>query len=158
MFHRLCLVLVRSDRETPGRKYGQNPDSRQTPDRIFRKIRTKTRQGQDTDCYGRRRLLRTGRGSYRFWFFRLVSEQMILNCSGSYEYESYCMLQGRREEPFKAGPRSRTGPNSRVHDIYLDCRMDLWRYFCLWVINRENNFTKWLVLRIILNSRILELV
>ena len=38
-------------------KSGQNPDSKQTPDRIFRKIRTKTRQGWDTDSAVRRRLL-----------------------------------------------------------------------------------------------------
>ena len=38
----LCLVLVRPDR--------------QTTDTIFRKIRTKTRQGQDTDRAVRRRL------------------------------------------------------------------------------------------------------
>ena len=34
----------------------QNPDI-QTPDRIFRKIRTKTKHGQDTDSAVRRRLL-----------------------------------------------------------------------------------------------------
>ena len=45
------------DRQTPDRKSGQNPDSRQTPDRIFRKIRTKTRHGQDTDSAVRRRLV-----------------------------------------------------------------------------------------------------
>ena len=41
-------------------KFGQNPDSGQTPDRIFRKIRTKTRHGQDTDSAFRRCLI-TGR-------------------------------------------------------------------------------------------------
>ena len=44
------------DRQTPDRKSGQNPDSGRTPDRIFRKIRTKTRHGQDTDSAVRRRL------------------------------------------------------------------------------------------------------
>ena len=44
------------DRQIPDRKSGQNPDSRQTPDTIFRIIRTKPRQGQDTDRAVRRRL------------------------------------------------------------------------------------------------------
>ena len=35
---------------------GQNPDNRHTPDTIFCKIRTKTRQGQDTDNAVRRGL------------------------------------------------------------------------------------------------------
>ena len=52
----LCLVLVRPDRQTTDTFFlgcgqnrdRQNPDIRQTPNTIFRKIRTKTRQGQDT--------------------------------------------------------------------------------------------------------------
>ena len=79
----LCLVLVQSDRQTtdspklrtesgqrtelrqtkagqiPNRKYEQNPD------RIFQ-IRTKTKQGQDTDSAVRRRLAPTGKLS-RLW-------------------------------------------------------------------------------------------
>ena len=48
----LCLRRQTSDRVS-----SRNPDSGQTPDRIFRKIRTKTRHGQDTDSAVRRRLV-----------------------------------------------------------------------------------------------------
>ena len=67
-----ALVLVRPNRQTTDSfflKSGQNPDSgqnrdrrnpdRQAPDTIFRKIRTKTRQGEDTDNAVRRRLFST---------------------------------------------------------------------------------------------------
>ena len=47
------------DRQTSDRKSGKNPDSRQKPDGIFRKILTKTRHEQDTDSAVRRRLVQT---------------------------------------------------------------------------------------------------
>ena len=52
------------DRQRPDRKSRHNPDSRQTSDTIFRKIRTKTRQGQDTDSAVRRRLIRIWKMSF----------------------------------------------------------------------------------------------
>ena len=53
-----------------GRHLTENPHSRQTPDRIFWKIRTKTRQWQNTDSAVRRLLIRNrsfARYGYLHW-------------------------------------------------------------------------------------------
>ena len=47
------------DRQTPDNEFWQNPDTGQTPDRTFRKIRTKTGQGQDRDSAVRLTLVPT---------------------------------------------------------------------------------------------------
>ena len=54
----LCLVLVSL---TADSLFSKNPDRIRTADRIFRKIRTKTRHGQDMDSAVRRRLIHTGK-------------------------------------------------------------------------------------------------
>ena len=56
-----------------GQDFFTNPDSRQTPETIFRIIRTKTRQGQDTDSAVRRRLVHASDGNnlIKFWFSKI---------------------------------------------------------------------------------------
>ena len=49
------LLAGQTDNEQLFLKSGQNPDNRQTPETVFRKIRTKARQGQDTYSAVRRR-------------------------------------------------------------------------------------------------------
>ena len=69
-------------------KSGQNQDPRQTPDTIFRKFWTKTRQGQDTDSAVRRRLIDMSDtnsvkevGSNVNFLFNVIIARYVIICS-----------------------------------------------------------------------------